>query len=174
MAHQRVGDELRGHRRAHRPADDAAREQVDDRRNVEPAFRRPDVGEVCDPSTVGRGSSEGAIEHVRSDGGGLPLTDVRRQPTPARACFKPVLSHQSLDPMQPAVHAVRQQVVPHAPGAIGSVAADEARPHLGRERLIGSAALARRALEPRIEPATRDTERPAYPIRRPDSAGASR
>ena len=76
--------------------------------------------------------------------------------------------------MQPAVHAFGQQIMPHAPGAIGPIAADEARPYLGRERFIGSAALARRALEPCIEPATRDTERPAYPIRRPDSPGASR
>ena len=86
----------------------------------------------------------------------------------ARACFKPLGPHQSLDPMQAAGHALGQQVVPHAPGSIGAITPDEAGPHLGRERLIGSAAPAARSLQPGIEPAARDTERPAYPIRRPN------
>jgi putative transposase len=38
--------------RLHRPADEAAREQVDYGRNVEPAFGRPDVGEVGNPLLV--------------------------------------------------------------------------------------------------------------------------
>src|SRR4051812_43915196 len=139
--HQRIGDELRSHRRTHRPADDTTREQIDHGRNVEPSLRCPDVGEVCDPAAVGSWGSKGAIEHVRSDGGGLPVTYVGWQPTPARACFEPMLPHQSLDPMQPAVYAVGQQIVPYAPGAVGSIAADEARPYLGREYLVGSATL---------------------------------
>ena len=49
---ERIRDELRGHLRLHRPADNAAREQVDHCRNVKPAFGRPDVGEVGDPLAV--------------------------------------------------------------------------------------------------------------------------
>ena len=41
---ERVGDELRGHGRAHRPADNAAGVEVDDGRHIEPALSRPDVG----------------------------------------------------------------------------------------------------------------------------------
>jgi len=43
---QCVGDELGRHGVAHRPADDAPREQVDHGRNIQPAFGGPDVGEV--------------------------------------------------------------------------------------------------------------------------------
>ena len=52
--HQRVRDEFGGHCRAHRPADHSTREQVDDCRHIEPAFARPDVGEVRYPFTVRR------------------------------------------------------------------------------------------------------------------------
>ena len=51
--HQSIGRELRGHCGVHRPADHAPRE-IDDGSNIEPAFRRPDIREVCDPFTVGR------------------------------------------------------------------------------------------------------------------------
>jgi hypothetical protein len=54
--HQCVGDKLRGHCSAHRPADDAAREQVDHRRDIEPAFGRPDISEVGHPFASGGGS----------------------------------------------------------------------------------------------------------------------
>ena len=71
---ERIGDELGRHSGAHRPAHYAPREQIDHGGHVEPTLRRPDIGEVGDPSSVGSGSREGAIEHVGSDGGGLPLT----------------------------------------------------------------------------------------------------
>ncbi len=40
------------------------------------------------PFAAGRGCFKAAVEHFRSDGGGLPLTQIRRQATPSRACFK--------------------------------------------------------------------------------------
>jgi hypothetical protein len=40
------------------------------------AFRRPHVGEVCDPFAIGRGRHEAAVEHVGCDGGDLPLRTV--------------------------------------------------------------------------------------------------
>ena len=51
--HQRIGHELRGHLGLHRPAHHTPREQIDDGRDIEPAFRRPDIGEVSDPFAVG-------------------------------------------------------------------------------------------------------------------------
>src|SRR3954453_10590234 len=45
-----------------------------------------------------------------------------RQPTPARACFKPMLAHQSLDPVQSTGHAFGEQIVPHTPGAVRPIA----------------------------------------------------
>jgi hypothetical protein len=42
---QGIGDQLRGHGGAHRPADHPAREQVDHGRYIKLALRGPDVGE---------------------------------------------------------------------------------------------------------------------------------
>ena len=134
--HQGIGDELRRHRGAHRPADHAPREQIDDGRHIEPAFRRPDIGEVGDPFAVGRGGFEAAVEHVRSDGARLPLTQIGRQATPSRACFEGLQPHQSLDPMQSARHSFGSKVVPHPPGAVGPVAAEEACANLRAELFI--------------------------------------
>ena len=52
--------------------------EIDHRSDVEPTFRRPDVGEVGDPFAVRCRRLEGAVEHIRSDGGDLPLTQIGR------------------------------------------------------------------------------------------------
>jgi hypothetical protein len=100
--HQCVGDELGRHAGAHRPPDHAPREQIDHGRDVEPTFRGPDISEVRDPFAIGCRRFEAAVEHVRSDGACLPLTQVGRQPTPSRPCFEALQPHQSLDPVQAA------------------------------------------------------------------------
>ena len=66
--HERIGDELRGHRRMHGPADNPPREQVHDRGHVEPAFGGPEIGEVGDPFAVRRGGRERPVEHIWRDG----------------------------------------------------------------------------------------------------------
>lgn len=57
--------------------------------------------------------------------------------------------------MQAAGDAFGQKIVPHPPGAVGSIAADEARPNLGAKLLIAAAASAARPLQPSIEPTPR-------------------
>lgn len=47
--HQRSRDQLRGHRGLHGPADDPPGEEIHDRRDVEPPFGGPEVGEVGHP-----------------------------------------------------------------------------------------------------------------------------
>ena len=42
--------------------------------NIEPAFGRPDIGEVGDPTAIGRRRVEAALQHIRGDGARLPLT----------------------------------------------------------------------------------------------------
>jgi hypothetical protein len=70
--------------------------------------------------------------------------------------------------MQSTRHTFGQHVVPHPPGAVGSVARKEAGANLGAELIITTAAPAARPPQPGIEATSRDTERPAQPIRRPD------
>jgi hypothetical protein len=167
--HQGVGDELGRHRCAHRPANHTAGELIDDGSHIEPALRCPHIGEVSDPFAVGSGRFEAPIEHVGSDGGDLPLPQIGRQSTPSRARFKGLQPHQSFDPVQPARYPFGEQVVPHPPGAIGPIAAQEARANLRSKLFIASAALTARPCQPGIEPTPRDTERPAHPIHGPDS-----
>ena len=50
------------------------REQIDDGSHVEPTFAIP-LGEVLAIHLRWGGCLEGAVEHVRSDGGDLPLAD---------------------------------------------------------------------------------------------------
>jgi hypothetical protein len=100
--HQGIGDELGRHRCVHRPANHPAGEEIDHGGHIEPALRGPDIGEVGDPFAVGSGCLEAAVEHIGSDGGGLPLTHIRRQAPPSRACFEGLQPHQPLDPVQPA------------------------------------------------------------------------
>lgn len=45
----------------------AAREQVQDRHQLEPALAGRDVGDVRDPGNVWRALVEGSVEHVRRD-----------------------------------------------------------------------------------------------------------
>ena len=56
--------------------------------NIEPTLRGPHVREVSDPFAVGSGRIEAAVEHVGSDGGDLPLTQIGRQTTPSWTGFE--------------------------------------------------------------------------------------
>ena len=76
--HQGIGDKLGRHRCAHRPTDHAPGEQIDHCSDIEPSFSGPHVGEVRDPFAIGSRRREGAVEHVGSDGGDLPLTQIGR------------------------------------------------------------------------------------------------
>lgn len=62
--HERAGDHLSGHRRAHRQADHAAQEVVEHNSHIGPAFRRLEAGEVGHPLPVRRRSLELTGEHV--------------------------------------------------------------------------------------------------------------
>jgi hypothetical protein len=85
-----------------------------------------------------------------------------------RACFKGLSAHQSLDPVQPAGYALGQEIVPHAPGAIGPIAGKEAGTNLRADILIAPVALTAWPRQPGIESTSRDTERPAQPLRWPN------
>ena len=65
--HERVHHQLRRHLGLHRPADDAAGEEVQDHSQIEPAFSGVDVGEVGNPFLIRCRGFELAIEYVARD-----------------------------------------------------------------------------------------------------------
>ena len=65
---QSLQSELCLHARLCRPADDTAREQVDDEALVQPAFMGLDVGDVGHPDLIGPGRLEPLLEPVLGDG----------------------------------------------------------------------------------------------------------
>ena len=110
--HDRIGDELRRHRRAHRPADLTTREEIHDSGHIEPACGGPDVGQVRDPFAARRRGIERAGEHigghrVRRSGAG-----VRGNAPSSRAASQGLAPHQPLDSMPTTRDPIRQQVIP--------------------------------------------------------------
>jgi hypothetical protein len=65
---QRLLREITGQPSPQRPADHRARVEVEDHRQIEPALRSPDIGDVPGPHLVGLRDRELAIERVRRDG----------------------------------------------------------------------------------------------------------
>lgn len=81
---QRLDSELTGHHGLHRPADHAAREQVEHDRHIKPSLERPDIREVGNPLLVRRGGSELPVEHVGRDLVQRAFALIGRLGTPAR------------------------------------------------------------------------------------------
>ena len=66
--HQRIGHQLRGHRRTHGPPDHPSREEIHDRGDVEPAFGGPEIREVGDPFAVRQRGVEHPVEYIGRHG----------------------------------------------------------------------------------------------------------
>ena len=84
--HQRIRDQLRGHRGLHGPADDPPGEEVHDRGDVEPPFGGPEIGEVGHPFEVRGGGLKLTIEHIRQDRDWHPRAGIGGYPTSSWPC----------------------------------------------------------------------------------------
>jgi len=120
--YERIGDEFCRHRCAHRPANDAAREEIEHDGNVKPSLRRPDVSEVGHPLAVRRWRSELPVEEVGGQRANSANAIVARQTAPFRPGAQGIVLHQPFDDVQPAAETSFKHIVPDAPGAIGPVA----------------------------------------------------
>ena len=163
--HQRVHHELGGHALLHRPAHDATGVQVQHRSHVQPTFCCPDVGEVGHPLLVRAIGLELAVQHVVSHR--AARAPVLGQSTTTGSSTQCLLSHEPLNAVQTTSLTLLQHVVPHTACAVGAVAAHEALVDLSAQHFIAEAALAPGPREPRVEAASRDTERLAHQIDRP-------
>src|SRR5215218_8820002 len=114
---ERVDDELGAQVVAHRPANDAAGEAVEDDGEVEPAGRGWDVLDVGDPELVWLHGYEVAADEVggcphASDTDGCPRSLPRHRPG------EPLRSHQPLDPLAPDVDLLLAKSCMYSAGTV--------------------------------------------------------
>jgi hypothetical protein len=90
---QSVRDQLSHHRGAHRPADNAAGEEIDDDGNIEPALGRPEIGEVGNPLLVRLLGLELAVEEIGWHRDRGAFTGIYRTPPPPWSGTQRLLAH---------------------------------------------------------------------------------
>lgn len=167
---QGVSHQLRRHRGTHRPADDAPRVQVQHCRHEEPAFRRPEVGEVGHPFAVWRIGLELPLQHVGGDAVLGAHTGVGRAAPALAARLQARRLHQPGHALLAASLARIVQVAPDAGRTIGPVARLEALADAPGQPQVLPLPAARRAAQPFVETARRDFHDPTHRPRRPDRA----
>ena len=117
---QCIDDQCPRHALAHREADDLTAEQIDDDREIEPAFLRPEIGDVAGPDTVRRFDAKVALQQVRRDR--KPMRTVRRRLELALATrLKTVGLHQLAHALLARPNAARQKLTPDTRPAIGAL-----------------------------------------------------
>src|SRR5487761_1023900 len=147
---------------AHGPADNAAREDVEDDGQVEPAFPGPDEGDVADVLLIRPGRREVTVHQIGRHGqGGVALGGLSIA-APVRA-FDPQLVHQAAHPLAGAADVV--VVSELVPDSRHSVIAARADVNDGDERAQSRVFFLTRAFRPGppgVVAARGDTEQPAH------------
>ena len=166
---QRITDHLGLHGVAHGPAHDAARVQVHDRCCIQPAFSRPDIGEVRCPLLVRAMGLEVALQMVWGDVVLQPSDVVGRQSAPLATRLQLGLAHQLGNPVKPAYLAHGAQFVPDTWAAIGTVTELEALADESGQPGIVLAALAGRSAKPFVKAAMGHRHDPAHHAGGPDA-----
>ncbi len=151
--HQRIEHELGGHLRAHRPADGAAAEEIQDDRQIQPAFAGADVGEVGDPLLVGAGGLKLPVEHVRGNAMFRTHPAVGRRAQPSGTGTQPRAAHQPRHPLAAATLTPFNEVVPDPGRTVGGIALREACAYQRQQSLVLAGTPARLTVEPLVETA---------------------
>jgi len=133
----------------HRAAHDPAREEVEHRREVQPARRRPHVLHVGDPLAVGRAGAEAPAQEVRR---AADTATRRRAEGLLRAREEAAFPHDSGNPRPSDAQAVRLQVDVDARAAVRAAAALERRGDVhGEDAVLAPANPVNKGTAPRLE-----------------------
>src|SRR5450631_2447771 len=173
---QRVDDQLPGHALVHRKADNLTAEQIDDDRKIDPAFRRPEIGDVARPDSIRRFDAKLALEQVRRNG--KVMGAVRRRLELAfAACAKVVRLHQFSHAVLASANAALVKFAPDARPTVGALHLIEDRLDVNQQgdvadptarlEMPGSFPLTRLIL---MVAAGADVQHPALRRHRPDHA----
>lgn len=113
---ERCQREVRVVGRAHRPADDAAREELEEHREICPPVAGRDVRDVARPSVIRRGRLKVARQQVRGDR--VRVVGVRGAPKTALLTrYDAVLAHQARDAFLADTNAALAKRTVHARAA---------------------------------------------------------
>ena len=137
------------------------KKKVEHDRNVKPAFRGPDIGEVGEPLLVQLVSLQVAIQNVV--GNQRPFAVVLRLPAASWPCAQGLDPHQPFDPVKVAGQPLFQHIVPEAASPVGPVAGLEARLDCRGKLDVMDLAGAGRTIEPRMEAGSRNAKSIAQP-----------
>src|SRR5271170_9067 len=147
---ERAAGQLRCDRLAHRPAHDAAAEQIEHHGQVQPAFASRDIGHVAGPDRVHRGHGEVAREQVGGDRQSMVAVGGAYAKTPLAARPDAVLPHRPLDPALAHANPARLQLPPHARPSIGPARLGVHRANLDQQRRLAQMAAREHLLSPRM------------------------
>jgi hypothetical protein len=105
------------------------------------------------------------IEHVVCNRAALP--SVRWQSSSARPGLEGLCTHQSLNSMKTATISKLQHIVPNTPSTIGPVTGHKALKYFGSQHFVSQTTLTPGSAQPRIEAASRHTDRLAQSLNWP-------
>lgn len=147
------------------PADDAAGEEVDDHRQVEPSLPCPDVRDVDAPLLVGCRRGEILVDDVRRDRPGVFAVGRAFEPALLPGT-QVVLAHQPRRATPPDGKAIILQLARHPRTAIGAVRQGKSRADMRQHHHVIALTPTGRAILPSEVAALADAEHPAEAVDR--------
>ena len=144
-----------------RPADHGTRVEVEDHRQIEPALRGPDIGDVPGPHLVGGRDRELAIARLRRDG--HPMMRLRRgAPLLHGLGPNPFSPHAPCETLFADAVPLLEQGVPDAGTTVGLAGLAMDHPDLCDEHTVGGLTRTLRSPPPGIVARGGDRKRPAH------------
>jgi hypothetical protein len=154
---------------AHRPADDLAAEQVEDRRRIQPTLAGADIGHIREPDLVRAGGLEVARQQIRGRQEGM-MAVGRAAECSATVGLNAVPAHQALDAASSHPPSLSPQGGVHTWAAVATIAVGMDALHLGQQLTVSAAAVALGPTAPSVVAGWRDVEDRAHPTHREDRA----
>jgi hypothetical protein len=115
-----IGYDAGVQRTRHRPANDAAAEDVEHDGEIEEAGPRWNVGDIGHPQAVGRLSDEVALDEIGCRAR-IPIADRGRNEAPAMHAEESVLVHEPSDALSPNADSMTPQLCMDARPPVGIV-----------------------------------------------------
>ncbi len=151
----------------HRPSDDLAGCQIEDRGQIQPPFAGCDIGDVGEPDCVWRGCREVLRQQVRRDRQIMTTVGGTRPEPASRQCADTMATHQSFDATTAASMTLRPQGGMHPRRSVSPLMPRLESAHLGKQCQVRHRPCAWRPDAPVVIAAARHTEHAAHDIHRP-------